>query len=43
MPIPYPQTFMTLGLSDVSSHVGLSGAHEAEKYIRDMVRDLGPV
>ena len=31
------QTFMTLGLSDVSTRVGLTGTQEAEKYIRDMV------
>lgn len=31
------QTFMTLGLSDVSTRVGLTGMQEAEKYIRDMV------
>lgn len=28
---------MTLGLSDVSARVGLTGTQEAEKYIRDMV------
>ena len=33
----FVQTFMTLGLVDVSSRVGLTGPQEAEKYIRDMV------
>lgn len=31
------QTFMTLGLADVSARVGLRSVAEAEKYIRDMV------
>ena len=34
------QTFMTVGLADVSSRIGLSSEQEAEKYIRDMVRSL---
>lgn len=28
---------MTVGLSDVSTRLGLGGEQEAEKYIRDMV------
>jgi COP9 signalosome complex subunit 3 len=31
------QTFMTLSLSDVSSRVSLSSAHQAELYIRNMI------
>ena len=31
------QTFMTLPLVDVSTRVGLSGAQQAESYIRNMV------
>ncbi len=38
--LPYNQTFMTLGLVDVASRVGLAGTDKAEKYIRDMVSHL---
>jgi hypothetical protein len=38
MTFDFVQTFMTVGLADVSSRIGLSSEQEAEKYIRDMVR-----
>ena len=40
MTINFMQTFMTVGLADVSSRIGLGSEQEAEKYIRDMVGRL---
>jgi len=33
-----PQTFMTVSLANVSSHLNFRSELEAEKYIRDIVR-----